>query len=218
MVLRKLTLFVVFLVAFTIFFGAGCKSKMPPQDIAGQPEQEAEATPQADAGAEGEVKPEPRADSGVSKPDASAIPEGWEVYREKEGRYEAAYPGDWQVIEHPDDPLIVDFIASDNPAASGSESLGDISIVVRENLAGFSMDQFYDGQRQANLFVDTQGGIRERDVDSIRSRVFAGVIGKITEDIAVIPLADMFLEIAFTRPDLDPALFERFLDHLQVRR
>lgn len=151
MVLRKFTLFFVFLVAF-VLLGSGCKSKAPPQDIAGQSEQEAETTPQADASAEGEVEPELRADSGVSKPDASVIPEGWEVYRNKEGGYEIAYPASWRVTDdgtlYKDAPNLGQLLAESNGHFTSVAQVAPASIgVVAFDPEGKTVDQLWEEAR-----------------------------------------------------------------------
>lgn len=125
-------------------------------------------------------------------------------------KYSVEYPDNWRPHEV-SNKNEVGFVP---PGSSPSdEYIGDITISYKENPDKLSVDRFYDGLNDVNLFEDASGGYVEEKIGGHSVYIFSEVIGYVPSTVAVIVLDDAFVEIIDVQnKHQDNSVFKNFIE------
>ncbi|MCK5084683.1 MAG: hypothetical protein KAQ64_03445 [Candidatus Pacebacteria bacterium] len=136
----------------------------------------------------------------------------WQTYRSKKGGFELSAPIKWDFNER------ISAVAGDvdlflffNKEATTSINEYDyvqLNIRIKQNKSNLSMEDFYDGKKNADLFRNARNGYNEIVVggkDAVRFREK----DDIGADVVVIPLQDKFIEIDSANSNIE--MFNKIL-------
>lgn len=120
--------------------------------------------------------------------------------------YSLNYPDSWGFTEAA--PEQVGFAPKGK--AVDSQYQGDIVLTVKSNPEGLTVQEFYNGANDVNLFTDATGGSAPRSIGGREAWQFTGVEGYVPSTVVVVPLGDAFLEITDVGAQhVDDGLFDR---------
>lgn len=128
--------------------------------------------------------------------------------------FSVQYPEGWQVHEVEKKSEVSFLPQGAKPVA---EYTGDITITYKKNEQGLSIERFYDGINDVNLFEDASGGFEKIKVGNYTVYKFKNVVGYVPATIAVFVLDRAFVEITdvYNKHQKD-GVFDKFVETLEI--
>lgn len=135
------------------------------------------------------------------------------TYQNPEYNYAVNYPETWETktLEANRVGLL--------PTAKKSlkEYEGDVVLSLKKNEKNLSVEKFYDGSNDINLFTDAAKGVKQITVAGRKAYRFNGVEGYAPANVVVVPLGKSFLEITDMGAQHEKdGLFESLVNTLKI--
>jgi len=137
---------------------------------------------------------------------------GWQTYQNKKGGFELNVPAKWDFYERISSTAggVDLFLFFDKEATTSIDEYDyvQLNIRIKQNKLNLSMEDFYNGEQNADLFRNARSGYSEIMVggkDAVRFKEK----DDIGADIVIIPLQNKFIEIDSANSDME--MFNKIL-------
>lgn len=130
--------------------------------------------------------------------------------------FSVQYPEGWRANEIEEKSEVVFLPQGAKPAA---EYTGDITVTYKKNEQNLSIERFYDGLNDVNLFEDASGGFEKLKVSGYTVYKFKGVVGYVPTTMAVFVLDRAFVEVTdvYNKHQKD-GVFDKFVETFKVEK
>jgi ABC-type Na+ efflux pump permease subunit len=129
-------------------------------------------------------------------------------------KFSVQYPEGWQANELEEKSEVAFLPQGAKPSA---EYTGDIAVTYKKNGQKLSIERFYDGLNDVNLFEDASGGFEKIKVGDYIVYKFKDVVGYVPATIAVFVLDSAFVEVTdvYNKHQKD-GVFDKFVETFEI--